>query len=179
MGIVAVLAAVVAAATAFAGWFFVQRARLNVEIDLDRSGFATIQVMGNVAGGPESEIRTGVGIVLRISNRSGRANSIVDIEMRRPVLHEPLPDGADFVTEVREIPNRLNKTMVDKVPIHWHIPGAWHLPHHLSPGELHEAGLTLLLTGDALPREDELPVAVTVTDVYGKRYRRKVRLKHE
>ena len=99
--VVGALAAVVVAAIVSAVWFFVQRARLRVEVDLERSEFATIEVRRNVAGSAAPETRTGVIIVLRISNPSGRANAITKIAARAAAVLETLPGDADFVTHTR------------------------------------------------------------------------------
>ena len=178
--IVGALAAVVVATIAFAVWFFVHRARLNVEVDLERSGFATVEVRRNVPGGAAPEIRTGVIIVLRISNPSGRANTVTKIAARAPALLETLPGDADFVTDTRVRPHPIyDKSMTQEEVTYWNIPDEWSTPHHLVPGRQHEAGLTYLLAGSPRPRDSELALNITVSDSHGKRYASKARLKHD
>ena len=180
VGIVGALAAVVVATIAFAVWFFVHRARLNVEVDLEGSGFATVEVRRNVAGGVAPEIRTGVIIVLRISNPSGRANTITKIAVRAPAVLETLPGDADFVTDTRVRPHPIyDKSMTQEEVTYWNISDDWSTPHHLAPGMQHEAGLTYLLAGGPRPRDSELPLKITVSDSHGKRYARKARLNHD
>ena len=178
--IVGALAAVVIATIAVAVWFLVHRARLNVEVDLERSGFATVEVRRNVRGGAAREIRTGVVIIFRISNPSGRANTITKIAARAPALLETLPGDADFVTDTRVRPHPIyDKSMTQEEVTYWSIPEEWSTPHHMVPGSQQEAGLTYLLTGGPRPRDSELPLKITVSDSHGKRYARKIRLKHD
>ena len=177
---VGVIAAVAVATIAFAVWFFVHRARLSVQVDLERSGFVTVEVRRNVASGVAPEFRTGVSIVLRISNPSGRANTITKISARAPAVLEKLPGDAEFVTDTHVRPHPIyDKSMTQEEVTYWNIPDEWSTPHHLVPGMQHEAGLTFLLAGGPQLRDSELPLKVTVSDSHGKRYASKARLKHD
>ena len=177
---VGVLATVVVAAIAVAVWLFIHRARLNVEVDLERSGFATVEVRRSVPGGAAPETRTGVSIVLRISNPSGRANTVTKISVRAPAPLESLPSDADFVTDTRFRPHPIyDKSITVEDVTYWNIPDGWSTPHHLVPGSQHEAGLTYLLADEPWPKNGELPLKITVSDSHRKRYASKVRLKHD
>ena len=179
MGIVGALAAVVVAGVALATWYFGRRVRLKVEIDDARSEFRTVEVQRKVYNRAESETRTGITILLRVSNTSDRANTVGAIEIQPPVPYEPLPDGASFVTDIRTMPDPLySASFTKEVLSFWVFPDGWSLPHRLQPAEQHEAGLTYLLIGDPQPGEKKLRVEIIVTDVYGKRYRTKVWLQH-
>ena len=156
-----------------------QRVRLYLEIDDERSGFTTVDVRPNDHGAGEPETRTGISIVLAVSNVSPRANTVVRIEVQAPMPHQPLPDNASFVTDVLTKPDPVYPaSFTVEEQTYWDFPEGWRSPHSLPSGERHEAGLTYLLAGDPQPRENELPVEVTVTDTHGKRYQTKAQLKH-
>lgn len=175
--IVGVLTLVVAAG-GLAWQMFSRRIRLKLEIDHERSGFVTVRVQ-QAGLDAEEEIRTGLRIVVSVSNVSVRPNTVVDIEPQIPAQHESLPDNARFVTGIREVPNPVYTTMTDRIPSFWEIPPAWNLPHRLPPGDRHEAGFAFLLADGPRPPDTELRVGVTVTDTYGRRYRTSARLKHD
>ena len=154
------------------------RVQLNVEIDRERSRFVTVEVRRNVAGDTVSEIRTGISLLVSISNVSARPNTITEIKVEEPALLDALPNNASFVTDVRVRPHRLySKSMTEEEVTNWDIPGGWRTPHNLLPGGHHEAGLSYLLAGDPRPRETALPVKVTVSDSNRKRYRKAVCLR--
>ena len=157
-----------------------RRPRLNVEIDRERSTFATVEVRRSGTSGTESETRTGLSVVVEVSNVSVRPNTVTKIEVEAPVSLEKVPDNAIFITDARVKPHPLYyRSMTEELLTHWQLPDDWRLPHHLSPGNPHEAGLSFLLAGDPLSPEDGLPIKVNVTDIYGKRYLKSVRLQHD
>ena len=167
------------AAVSLAWQILSRRPRLKLEIDRERSVFVTVEVRQNVAGDTVPEIRTGISLLVGVSNVSVRANTIRKITARTPAALEALPDNASFFTDVRVGPHPLySKSMTEEVVTDWDIPGGWNTPHHLMPGDHHEAGLTYLIVGDPQPRERKLSVEVTVSDSHGKCYRTKVSLKH-
>ena len=58
-----------------------RRPRLNVEIDRERSTFATVEVRRSGTSGTESETRTGLSVVVEVSNVSVRPNTVTKIEV--------------------------------------------------------------------------------------------------
>ena len=161
------------------GWQILsRRVRLRVKVDREGSEFTTVTVLPNFPNVAERETCTGIRIVIGISNVSVRPNTVVRIQVEAPAQHELLPANANFVTAVREAPNRLFSPMTDTASADWAMPREWTCPYRLEPGDQHEAGLAYLLAGEAQSPGSKLRVKVIVTDAYEKRYRRSIDLRH-
>ena len=163
------------------GWqIFSRCVRLKVEIDEERSGFATLELRPKDGKGAQAQTRTGLRILLDISNVSIRSNTVFNIVTQPEARLEPLPDDVRFIADVRYEPDSMyDKSIVNEVATDWDVPRCWVLPHSLLPGDRHQAGLAFLLVGDPLPKDVELAVEVTVIDAFDKRYRQSVRLSHD
>ena len=83
----------------------------------------TVEVRRDISGVMQAEVRTGLSVLVCVSNTSVRPNTVIAMEVKAPVPLETPPEDANFVTDVRVRPHRLfDRSMTEEELRYWELP---------------------------------------------------------